>query len=290
MTYASFLLVFLLPPMLWLLVALRPRGPRRALLLPAAVSVVAVLYTTLWDNYLVASRIWWYDPQRISGILLGWVPLEEYLFFLLQPLLTGYWTLWILRAGGLGRRVVDRVAIAGPAADEPVSPSRKRIGQSVRISVSFRREFTGPVANSTSAWIRLAVVLPLGLMWAGSWWALRSEASNLHYLALILIWALPPLALQLAYGAPSLWRLRWTALWSIVPATLYLAAADSLAISAGIWTINPASSIGWLLLGVLPLEELLFFLLTNALIAFSVLLIAGPRVRSTAGPDAADQH
>ena len=96
-----------------------------------------------------------------------------------------------------------------------------------------------------------------------------------------LIWALPPLALQLAYGAPVLWKLRGTALRAILSSTLYLAAADGLAISAGVWTIHPETSSGWLIMGVLPVEELLFFLLTNSLIVCSMLLVGFPAVRSS---------
>ena len=71
--------------------------------------VVAVLYTTPWDNYLIASRVWWYDPQLVTGILLGWVPLEEYIFFMLQPLLTGLWLLWLARRLAL-RPMADAVS------------------------------------------------------------------------------------------------------------------------------------------------------------------------------------
>jgi lycopene cyclase domain-containing protein len=59
--------------------------------------IVALIYTTPWDNYLVATRVWWYDPQLVTGITIGWVPIEEYTFFVLQTLLTGLWLLWLAR-------------------------------------------------------------------------------------------------------------------------------------------------------------------------------------------------
>ncbi|MGC8967138.1 MAG: lycopene cyclase domain-containing protein [Thermus sp.] len=85
MTYLQFHLVFLLPPLLLLLWA-RPRPPRlwAYLLMP----LIALLYTTPWDNYLVWRGVWGYPEGRVL-LRLGYVPLEEYLFFLLQPLLTG---------------------------------------------------------------------------------------------------------------------------------------------------------------------------------------------------------
>ena len=70
MTYASFLLRFLfIPIVLLLLISLWDRRRGRALPeslrgYPARVAItthviVALLYTTPWDNYLVASQVWW---------------------------------------------------------------------------------------------------------------------------------------------------------------------------------------------------------------------------------------
>jgi len=42
----------------------------------------------LWDNAAVAAGLWGFDPERISGIVLGLLPIEEYLFFLLQTWVT----------------------------------------------------------------------------------------------------------------------------------------------------------------------------------------------------------
>ncbi len=79
--------------------------------------------------------------------------------------------------------------------------------------------------------------------------------------------------IQLAFGADILWRYKGLVFWTLVPATLYLAWADSLAISAGTWTIDPAQSFNIFLGGVLPIEEFIFFLLTNTLLVFGVTLV-----------------
>ncbi|WP_240695369.1 lycopene cyclase domain-containing protein [Thermus caldilimi] len=86
MTYLEFHLVFLLPPLALLLLWARPRPSRlwAYLLMP----LIALLYTTPWDNYLVWQGIWGYPEGRVL-FRIGYVPFEEYLFFLLQPLLTG---------------------------------------------------------------------------------------------------------------------------------------------------------------------------------------------------------
>jgi len=56
---------------------------------------LSVLYTTPWDNYLVATRVWYYDPALVLNAIIGYVPIEEYTFFILQTILTGLFTLWL---------------------------------------------------------------------------------------------------------------------------------------------------------------------------------------------------
>ena len=91
MTYAGILSLFIVPACL-VVVALVVRDSRLINKSDLKAGVLAVLlhmllaliYTTPWDNYLVANRVWWYDPALVTGITLAWVPLEEYAFFLLQ--------------------------------------------------------------------------------------------------------------------------------------------------------------------------------------------------------------
>lgn len=92
MSYLTFHLLLILPPIAGMYLTL-PRslydmGGRRAQLAIPIVALIAFSYTTPWDNYLVARRVWWYGPDRVLTTI-GHVPLEEYLFFLLQPFLTG---------------------------------------------------------------------------------------------------------------------------------------------------------------------------------------------------------
>jgi putative membrane protein len=96
------------------------------------------------------------------------------------------------------------------------------------------------------------------------------------YLGLELAWALPPIALQLIVGADVLWRHRRRVATAVLGLTLYLAAADFLAIGAGVWTIDPAQSLNLFLGGELPVEELVFFLLTNTLVICGLTLSLDP--------------
>jgi lycopene cyclase domain-containing protein len=249
MSYLQFLTTFLLPPACilgaWVVFSSHRRNlPEAQIPLRLGLGavflhvVIAVLYTTPWDNYLVAARVWWYDPDLVTGVTLGWVPLEEYIFFVLQTLTVGLWVLLLT-----GHFVGGRKRVATPNNRANVSPLR----------------IVAPVSVMT-IWIIAAAVLVKG--WAPG-----------TYLALELVWALPPIALQLAYGADILWRNRRMVLLAIVPFTLYLSFADTLAIRSGTWTINPERSVGLLLGRILPVEELVFFLLTSTLVVFGVTLV-----------------
>jgi lycopene cyclase domain-containing protein len=101
MTYLQFHLIFILPPLLVLYLATRKRlqriGPRAV---PALVGVVllALVYTTPWDSELIRRGVWGYGPERVIGTI-GLIPIEEYLFFILQPLLAGLWLYRVLPPG-----------------------------------------------------------------------------------------------------------------------------------------------------------------------------------------------
>lgn len=242
MTYFGFLFIFVgIPIVLLLAVAWwdRRRGRARMASLRgwpvwAAIllhMVVALVYTTPWDNYLVATGVWWYDPALVTGITLGWVPIEEYTFFVVQPVLAGLWLVFVARRVGSG----------------------------------------GALKRALRTWVWLMVAL--GVVWAASALALLAGVQPATYLALELVWALPPIGLQLAFGADILWRYRRVVLLTLAPLTLYLSAADALAIGWGTWTIDPAQSLHILIGGVLPLEELVFFLLTNTLLTFGMVLV-----------------
>ncbi|MBM4246111.1 MAG: lycopene cyclase domain-containing protein [Deltaproteobacteria bacterium] len=88
MTYARFLALFLGPLLVLGLVRVRPVFRVRHLLFLLGLSVVVVAWTSPWDNAAVAAGLWGFDPERISGIVLGLLPIEEYLFFLLQTWVT----------------------------------------------------------------------------------------------------------------------------------------------------------------------------------------------------------
>lgn len=97
---------------------------------------------------------------------------------------------------------------------------------------------------------------------------------RLTYLVFELAWALPVLALQWAAGWKMLWRRRRTLVLALVVPTVYLSCADGIAIANGIWTLHASRILG-LRFGNVPLEEVVFFMLTNAMVADSIVLLAG---------------
>jgi lycopene cyclase domain-containing protein len=247
MTYFGFLLRFLIVPIIILLVMI-VWDRRRGTVLPdslrgwsavgmlAGLIVIALIYTTPWDNYLVATRVWWYDPARVTGITLGWVPIEEYTFFVLQPILVGLWALWL----------APRLPAPEPTTLHPRT--------------------------------RMLVIGTVGILWLAMVVMLFSGWMPGKYLSLELAWGLIPIIIQLVFGLDTLWQQRRLVALTIIPASIYLSLADHLAIGIGIWTIDPQQSLGILLGGVLPIEELIFFTLTTTLVTFG--LILGIAVRS----------
>jgi lycopene cyclase domain-containing protein len=90
-TYAGFLALFVLPPLvataLYCRGALRHGGWKPI----AALLVIVYVTTTPWDSAAVAQGLWGFDPARILGIRAFGLPVEELAFFGLQTLLTAIW-------------------------------------------------------------------------------------------------------------------------------------------------------------------------------------------------------
>lgn len=75
-------------------------GPGVAYRWLAALCGIAFVYTTPWDNYLVYRNVWGYPPGRVLATI-GYVPVEEYFFFLIQPVMVGLFYFWLRGRGFL---------------------------------------------------------------------------------------------------------------------------------------------------------------------------------------------
>jgi len=66
------------------------RTPRRLWAAMSVLAAVALAWTAPWDDYLVRSGVWSYDPARVLARL-GSVPAEEYAFVVLLVVLVAAW-------------------------------------------------------------------------------------------------------------------------------------------------------------------------------------------------------
>jgi lycopene cyclase domain-containing protein len=230
MTYLSFHLIFTVPPILGMILLLVHWKGGRWLLHKSGpiglLALIAVIYTTPWDNYLVYKNVWSYGPEHVLATI-GFVPIEEYAFFILQTVLTGLFLLVV-------REWKDYDA-------EPI------LRPALKVAVP----------------LLLVVVLGLGA-------ACLSNAST-FYLGLIVTWAVPVVLVQWLLGSKTIAKSApyWIPVVSL--STVYLGAADRLAISAGTWSISESFTTGMYLFG-LPVEEALFFLVTNIMVVWGILL------------------
>lgn len=226
LSYLEFHLLFILPPLALLLVLASYPLADRPVAAPAGIALlvaVAVLYTTPWDSHLIDTGVWFYGEGTVL-VRLWQVPLGEYLFFALQPLLTGLWL--------------------------------------CRLDTRSDREFGIPLGHHALGLLGGGLVSGAGLL-------LLSEGT--YYLATLLIWAGPVLAIQWAFAWPVLWDLRRTLAIGIGVPTAYLWVADRIAIELGIWLFDETYLTGVAVAG-LPFEEMLFFLLTNTFVVQGLLL------------------
>jgi lycopene cyclase domain-containing protein len=201
--------------------------------------LLAVLYTTPWDNYLVATGVWYYNPDLVTGILLGYVPIEEYTFFVVETILAGLWW-WFLA------RRLSLTPNSSPAGRGGFTPNKKIIYVSTCILVTF--------------WLLFTYLFFFG---APKW----------TYLGITLFWALPAILPQLLFGADILWHYRKLVFWAIMVPGTYLSLMDIVALKESTWAISPDQTTGINFFGILPLEEVVFFFITNTMLTFGVTLL-----------------
>ncbi|QDE88240.1 hypothetical protein BHS06_04325 [Myxococcus xanthus] len=98
------------------------------------------------------------------------------------------------------------------------------------------------------------------------------------YLIHLLGWTLPVIAFQLVMLIRHYKERSGAVLKAVLPPAfimgLYLSIADHLAISTGIWNFGEGKHLG-VYLGVVPLEEVVFFLITSVLVSLGLALFTG---------------
>jgi lycopene cyclase domain-containing protein len=88
MTYAGFLLLFLVLPLIVLVIFLRRRLlDQRYLVLTGMFMLIALVYMAPWDHIAAVWGLWTWANGQTWGLRLWTIPLEEYLFCILEALL-----------------------------------------------------------------------------------------------------------------------------------------------------------------------------------------------------------
>ncbi len=250
MTYFGFLFRFVFIPILILLAITLWNNKqipnfRNGRAVWAAIGIhvlLAVVYTTPWDNYLVATNVWHYNPKLVTGIVFGYVPIEEYTFFVVETILSGLWWWFLART----------LTLPSPKGRGEFAPQNKLVYISTFLLVTLWLLFTYLFFFGDTIW---------------------------NYLSITLFWALPAILPQLLFGADILWHYRKLVTLSIFIPGIYLSLMDIVALKATTWSISPTQTTGILFFGILPLEEVVFFFITNVLITFGMTLLLAKESR-----------
>jgi lycopene cyclase domain-containing protein len=235
-TYLRFHLIFNLP-LLVLLVALNWPEPwtGEEILALGLVLAAVMIFTTPWDNFAAKWGIWGFPREKYS-LRIGYLPVEEYAFFLLQSVNV------MLAIRALFRFVPDW-----------------QTGQVTGVG----RWTLICLAASVIPWVFVVIQLR---------WLRRRAGPRVNY-AIHLAWFLPVIYLQWILAPPLF--LGHAGLLALASAFfgIYYTLADLVAVRAGTWFFDERQITGLKLGGVLPWEEIAFFFLTSLLVAQSYLLL-----------------
>jgi len=168
LTYPQFHAVFVFPVFTALAVAtVIGRYGKQSVVRPfavVAVTLIALVYTVPWDNYLIQRGVWWYGEGRVTTVL--WhAPLSEYVFILAVPILGALW--------------LHHLSMVFSPPERPISVSRRQrvAGVSAAAVIGVLGALCllgGRTLYAGSILIWSAPVL--GLQWAVGWpylWARR---------------------------------------------------------------------------------------------------------------------
>jgi lycopene cyclase domain-containing protein len=242
LTYPQFHAAFVVPALL-------------ALLAGTTVSRRLARDRTVWVQG--ASRTYWLDVALLVGLAVAYTtPWDNFL------IAQGVWEY------GPGR-ILARIGYA------PVSEYAFFAAQTVLTALWLSHLPADPPADRSNrsrtrrTRERLFGVGAAAALFVLGWQFLQSDPT--FYLGAILAWAAPVLALQWAVGLPALVD-RWkTVLLGVAVPTLYLAVVDRIAIHQGVWELSATYTTGVTLAG-LPVEEALFFLVTNVFVVQGLVL------------------
>nr|BBU53367.1 carotenoid synthase/cyclase [Acyrthosiphon pisum] len=226
LTYIDFHLKYTLTVIGVLSLIARPFINRSEVFKIAFISAIAFVYTTPWDNYVVYSDAWNYPLDRVLATI-GYVPIEEYMFFIIQTVLTSLWALLCVRW-------------STPCLNFNYDKRSYQLIRWVPITI-------------------LAIVTIVG-------YKLVIPGQGTFYLGCILCWV-SPVIIFLWYGAGNFFVKKIIpSTFAIVVPSLYLCWIDQLALKENVWHINEKTSLNIFIVDDLPIEEAFFFFVVNLII------------------------
>lgn len=196
--------------------------------------VVVIAFTFPWDNSAVRRGIWDFPEDRIL-FRIGFLPIEEILFFVLQTMIVG-----------LSTSIVS-----------------SRLSRIPDVIVNM----TSPLTLSST----LLVLILWGIVGIVTR-RRRRERRRTSYADHLLFWFLPIIVLQWAFGWSILVPYADIVVLAAIVWGTYYTIADIVAVREGIWYFDRSQTTG-LTVGPLPWEEVAFFVLTSLLVSQSVLLL-----------------
>ncbi|WP_136688265.1 lycopene cyclase domain-containing protein [Halorhabdus amylolytica] len=193
------------------------------------------------------------------------------------------WDGYLIRSGvwAYGSTLVGRVGVV--PYEELLFVAAQTVLTGLWTTLVVRPDGSGPSVTRRQHLVGVAGGLLVGVVGL----AFLSSSSSL-YLGAILAWAAPVLALQWGFGWPVLVRARRSVALALAVPTAYLWAIDRLAIGLELWTFSSERTTGIALLG-LPIEEALFFFVTNVFLVQGLVLL-GWVVERDAIPTVADVY
>jgi lycopene cyclase domain-containing protein len=235
-TYLRFHWIFNIPLLVFLVLAgWREHLSYGAMHAMGYVLVAVFVFTTPWDNLAVRRGIWGFPPNKYQGRI-GYLPVEEYLFFLLQSLnvMFGVRALFWLHPGW---------------------------------HLLINTTLTG------WSWLCLAAAIPVWIVLGQRLrqWG-RERGPRMNYV-LHLAWFLPVIYLQWSLEPELLARHAGLLLIVTLGFGVYYTIADLVAVQTGLWFFDEKQITGVKIGGSLPWEEAAFFFLTSLLVAQSFLLL-----------------
>lgn len=193
------------------------------------ISIVALLYTTLFYNYTIPNGARTYSPEKMSTVI-GNVPVDEYIFLILQIVLVSLWAYFCVR------------------------------WKHPCLNFNHNKQ-----SYQTIRWVPillLSITTAIG-------YKLAVPGKQTFYLGSVMCWSSPAI-MVMWYGAGNYFvkHLIPSSLAIVIP-TLYLSLINRIALEEDVWYLNKTTSLNISTINGLPLEEALFTFITTTMIVLA---------------------